>query len=1243
MSKKLLFALAFILFGTLFSGIASACIFDSDCPNGYFCNLVSHACSTIPDTQGPDSPSLLVANNAESNETISLQWGVPADNGNSGTSSTYHLQISNASDFSVLIFDQNVQGNNFNFSQYGAFYWHVKAKDNEGNWGPYSETRNFSVYDITPPIISVLSPENTTYTKSNIWFNATANEQVNSWIVNYNGTNLTIPINSLLAVNNGLWQLLLYANDTSNNWGSNNSIWFTVNACIPNLQNTSWGDWSNFSECRINDTYLEVRNLTQYDDSGCGAANSTFYDYRESGCNYCSYNFTNTTWNSWQNQTSCQANNTILQNRSKTEYDSNYSTCYQVTLLPSDLWNSGNNNTYWEFQEIGCDYDGAPDLQIISPANINYMNATILLNISANDSTLDKIWYNWNETNYTYTVPLNITFNEGSNILTAWANDSLGNLNSTTVSFTIIIPEVKVNSINIYEASQESEYVEQQNSTISTNITYNLAGNLTIRFLVNGTEKENKTVSFSNETKIVNFSWITEAGSKNINISIDAVANEINLTNNWKNNTISVKGIDEVLSIELIAPYSNGSSYCIATGAYSDFAPIPQELWQNLSVQDQDKVFDYAAEIKKKSGIGTMSASQPEQQQCSPPMTGNKTVWVILAEFNDTNHSMTDCDGGECTPQYWQDKLFNETLTERIGLPWAQTNRTMRNFYKEASYNQLFINGTIVNMSWAKLNNTMGYYAGRQCELLRDAVVAMDPWFDFSAYNDSSTNITIQITHAGDGWETTNTSDPNLIWSLSLSSCSPYATADGKIIQRGTITPESEAGNYKSFGTCCHELGHQLGMPDLYDTGGGGSVVSAWDSMADDYSGNLTEGCGSVPNYFGAWNVLLKGWTNPQIILPGSIANVTLVDHSATNGTRIIKVPIKNENSTEYFLLETRVNSLGIFDYKYGSAILQDGIIIWHIDDSQGSIGINNINTNNGFVNYKRVLIEDKNDTGYVNNLLYELRNAAFIEGFKFVWNNSGHIAGVINDSTNSSMRDPANKSANGGGPVSGVNVYNIVRDGNSYNATIKNSLLPNATFKAALNITSNANISLENVVANISCDAWLSCPSSISINISANGNKIQRINITTNETNYSDGEFKQINASVYGKLNATEKVLTSTGNDSGSANPGAPLPEQETTTPNAPIIQYSNPDNINQEREDKNNQAADFEMNELIEQIEIQENRNIDNSQIITSSTINNNPDNRQEIKQFLIFINLLLLFISLGTIVVIKRMRRN
>jgi parallel beta-helix repeat protein len=83
--------------------------------------------------------------------------------------------------------------------------------------------------DENPPIILVASPLNQTYSSSTIWFNATANEAVDTWIVNYNGTNITLgSINTTLEVEDGFFNLKIYANDTSGNWGLNDSVWFGV-------------------------------------------------------------------------------------------------------------------------------------------------------------------------------------------------------------------------------------------------------------------------------------------------------------------------------------------------------------------------------------------------------------------------------------------------------------------------------------------------------------------------------------------------------------------------------------------------------------------------------------------------------------------------------------------------------------------------------------------------------------------------------------------------------------------------------------------------------------------------------------------------------------------------------------------------------------------------------------------------------------------------------------------------------
>jgi C1A family cysteine protease len=127
--------------------------------------------------------------------------------------------------------------------------------------------------------------------------------------------------------------------------------------CNPLFQNSSWSQWSNIAPCRINDTLSQNRSLTQTDSHQCNIS-QIFIQTQEITCNYCSYNPMNTSWTGWRNSTSpsCSVLDLILQNRTLTEYDSNNLSCYNITRLPSDLWNSGQNRNYTQYQNFSCDY-----------------------------------------------------------------------------------------------------------------------------------------------------------------------------------------------------------------------------------------------------------------------------------------------------------------------------------------------------------------------------------------------------------------------------------------------------------------------------------------------------------------------------------------------------------------------------------------------------------------------------------------------------------------------------------------------------------------------------------------------------------------------------------------------------------------------------------------------------------------------------------------------------------------------
>jgi len=131
-------------------------------------------------------------------------------------------------------------------------------------------THDLTQADTTGPVIQVQSPENITYTVSTIFFNATADETVDTWIINYNGTNITLAaINTSLTVLNGDYQLEVWANDTLGNFGLNDSIFFTVAVVTvsPNIR-----QFGNLTSQKL------VFNITKNGDiSGLGDSNASWF------------------------------------------------------------------------------------------------------------------------------------------------------------------------------------------------------------------------------------------------------------------------------------------------------------------------------------------------------------------------------------------------------------------------------------------------------------------------------------------------------------------------------------------------------------------------------------------------------------------------------------------------------------------------------------------------------------------------------------------------------------------------------------------------------------------------------------------------------------------------------------------------------------------------------------------------------------------------------------------------------
>jgi len=299
--------------------------------------------------------------------------------------------------------------------------------------------------------------------------------------------------------------------------------------------------------------------------------------------------------------------------------------------------------------------------------------------------------------------------------------------------------------------------------------------------------------------------------------------------------------------------------------------------------------------------------------------SGSKSIAVVFVNFTDSTFGAT----GLTSITHYTDAT-NGLLAQ------------MKKYYLEASAcsaTKLTLNFTLFTNAgngYTLSQNTYyygGYYGDANIEkLFSDAITS-------SGVNKASGYDSLLVVHAGTGQESNqNHSD---VWSL-YDEPFTSTTLNFNGFNSGETVPITESSSNSPFGVLCHEFGHQLGLVDLYDTGSGKSKIGMWDLM--DY-GAWTDS-GNTPPHFTSWNKIRLGWLTPANVTSSTTLTFNPIASALANS---VKVPILG-SSTEYFLFEYRDNSG--FDAKLPG----QGILIWHIDDSQATASrITNNNVNTGF------------------------------------------------------------------------------------------------------------------------------------------------------------------------------------------------------------------------------------------------------------------------------------------------------
>ncbi|GAB2760334.1 immune inhibitor A [Terrabacter koreensis] len=108
----------------------------------------------------------------------------------------------------------------------------------------------------------------------------------------------------------------------------------------------------------------------------------------------------------------------------------------------------------------------------------------------------------------------------------------------------------------------------------------------------------------------------------------------------------------------------------------------------------------------------------------------------------------------------------------------------------------------------------------------------------------------------------------------------------------GDYTTEPENGG---LGVFAHEFGHDLGLPDLYDTNGGDNSTAFWTLMSGgSWLNHGTDSIGTTPGYMGPWEKLQLGWLDYKTVPYGTDMTVKLgpADKASNTNYQALVVPL---------------------------------------------------------------------------------------------------------------------------------------------------------------------------------------------------------------------------------------------------------------------------------------------------------------------------------------------------------------
>lgn len=343
------------------------------------------------------------------------------------------------------------------------------------------------------------------------------------------------------------------------------------------------------------------------------------------------------------------------------------------------------------------------------------------------------------------------------------------------------------------------------------------------------------------------------------------------------------------------------------------------------------------------------------------PVTETKKIplLIILASFDPNGNGVDDFDENnpdaiKATGEQWAATRIEDHYELYFGEGKSLTSyyleMTMGAFcFEPAELDKTQGNGITAGCLAVTVN--LPHPSAKNVPGLKDAqgtikaiVDAADEYINFKKFDKNNngkleeTEFACVILNSGIDASTGSSRLPKYPFQVHGTSQGLPGTRDGVSFSKVTNIGEYEMRNGASsspgitqIGTPAHELAHNLGAEDLYDTkrnGHTGSGIAGWPrayNFSLECNGNhLSKG--SMPAYLDPYQRIRLGWAESKTVGDG----VYTISSTTTNNYVVLRV--NTPDPDEYYLVEIRLKKG--YEASLTGSDSKGGIMVWHIDDA---------------------------------------------------------------------------------------------------------------------------------------------------------------------------------------------------------------------------------------------------------------------------------------------------------------------